>query len=99
MVSLKIENVNKNLYTLKDSNEIIYELMLKFLDIYILPNVGDVIYMNEQLLTTSYEGYSPFYTFGSLESIYGKANISLNDIDVIKLCSGEKIFYLKRLYG
>lgn len=99
MVSLEIEKINKNLYKLKDNNENIYEVALKFLDIDIVPNVGDIIYMNEQLLSDNYEGYSSFYTFGSLESIYGKANVSLGDIDVIELCSTGRTLYLKRLYG
>lgn len=99
MVSLKIEKINKNLYILKDINESGYELTLKFWDIDIIPNVDDTIYMNEQLLSKSYEGYSTFYTFGSLENVYGKSNISLDDIDVIKLCSNGKTYYLKRLYG
>lgn len=99
MIRLKIEEKNKNLYKLIDMTESVYELVLKFLDIDKLPSVGDIIYMNEQLLSLSYEGYSSFYTFGNLESVYGKANISLDDIDVIKLCLSEKTIYLKRLYG
>ena len=99
MVLLKIESINKNLYKLKNENEIIYEFSLKFLDIDIVPNVNDSICINEKLLNKNYDGYSSFYTFGGLESVYGKANISLDDIDVIKLCSGGKTFYLKRLYG
>lgn len=99
MVLLKIEKINKNLYKLKDKNESVYEFTLKFLDIAVTPNVGDIIYMNEQLLSENYEGYNTFYTFGSLESVYGKANISLDDIDVIKLSSNGKTLYLKRLYG
>ena len=99
MVLLRIQQIDKNLYNLKDQNEVDYELVIKFLDIDIVPSIGDIIHMNEQLLSNSYEGYSPFYTFGSLESVYGKANISLDDMDVIKLCSGGKTLYLKRLYG
>lgn len=99
MVSLKIQNINKNLYQLKDIDERVYELTLKFLDIDVAINIDDVIYMDEHLLSKNYEGYSTFYTFGSLESVYGKANISLDDIDVIELCSGGRTFYLKRLYG
>lgn len=99
MVSLKIEEINKNLYKLKDMNEDVYELILKFLDIDVIPKINDIIYMNEQLLSENYEGYSDFYTFGSLDNIYGKENIYLDDIDVIQVCFSGKKLYLKRLYG
>ena len=99
MILLKIENINKNLYTLKDEEDITYELVLKFLDLNVTPVVGDSISISEELLREDYEGYSTFYTFGSLDSTYGKANISLTDIDVIKLNVGNKTIFLKRLYG
>lgn len=60
---------------------------------------GDYICIAEELLNPKYEGYSTSYTFGSLESIYGKENILINDIDIIKVIIDEKEIYLKRLYG
>lgn len=96
---LKIENINKNLYTLKGNDDVIYQVALKFMDIDILPNIGDAIFINDELLNQNYEGYSTFYTFGDLKSTYGKANISLDDIDVIKLRINGKVNILKRLYG
>lgn len=99
MILLEINKTNKNLYTMKDKYGNTYELTLMFWDIESRPNVGDYIYMNEQLLNDSYEGYSTFYTFGDLNNAYGKTNIKLNDIDVIKLGMGGKEVLLKRLYG
>ena len=55
--------------------------------------------MSEELLKKNYEGYNTNYTFGGLDSIYGKKDIELTDIDVIKLVIDKKEIYLKRLYG
>lgn len=55
--------------------------------------------MSEELLNPKYEGFSNIYTFGSLESKYGKENISITDIDVIKVAINKLEIYLKRLYG
>lgn len=99
MTSLKIDKINKNLYTLKDIEGATYEIALKFLDIDFMLDVGDAIHINEQLLNEYYEGYSSYYTFGKLDSAYGKDNISINDTDVIRVISKKKTILLKRLYG
>ena len=49
--------------------------------------------MNEELLKKNYEGYNTNYTFGGLDSIYGKKDIELTDIDVIKLVIDKKEIY------
>lgn len=99
MISLTIKEINKSLYKLEDRYKRTYELVLKFMDIQNLPNVGDSIEINEKLLSRNYEGYSTFYTFGNMDNVYGRANLSLDDIDVINLYSNGQSFYLKRLYG
>ena len=58
------------------------------------PEVGDELFVSRELLTENAS-----YTFGSLESKYGKENVELGDQDVIKVRSGEKEIVLKRLYG
>ena len=55
--------------------------------------------MNYELLNPNYEGYSPNYTFGNLDNKYGRANLPLDDIDVIRVVQEDKEIYLKRLYG
>jgi len=99
MISLKIDKINKNLYTLKDIDGTTYELVLKFLDIDFMLDVGDTIHMNQQLLDESYEGYNSYYTFGNLSNSYGKENISTSDTDIIRITSKNKTILLKRLYG
>lgn len=99
MISLKIDKINKKLYTLKDIDGISYEFVLEFLDIDFTLDIGDVIHMNEQLLDECYEGYNSCYIFGDLNNSYGKANISISDIDIIRVTSKNKTILLKRLYG
>ena len=99
MVWLEVKRKDKNLYVLKDKQDRIYNIVLKFLDTDEFPDIGDTICMNEQLLNINYEGYNTFYTFGSLDNKYGKTNITLDDVDIIMLMIGKKEIYLKRLYG
>ena len=99
MKKLMINSKNKYLHTLMDEEMKEYTLSLDFFDIEDEVQVGNIIYVNEELLNPKYEGFSTSYTFGSLDSQYGKENIQLDDIDVIKLVIDEKEIYLKRLYG
>lgn len=97
----RLEMINKNNYEyhLKDEDEMIYHINLEFFDIPEELKSGDYIYIAEQLLNPRYEGYSVNYVFGGLDNKYGKENIEINDIDVIKLQMEGKEIYLKRLYG
>lgn len=99
MVKLKIMNIDKYTYNLKDAKENNYTLNLEFFDIEEKPKVGDSIYIHAELLNPRYEGFNTSYTFGSLEDKYGKDNIDLTDVDVIKVVTNNLETYLKRLYG
>ena len=99
MVKLMIINKNEYLYSLKDERNNDYELNLEFLDVEEKPQIGDYICMSAELLNTRYAGYSTNYTFGKMDSKYGRENLSLTDIDVIKIENTDKEIYLKRLYG
>lgn len=99
MVKLKIMNIDKYTYNLKDAKENNYTLNLEFFDVEENPKIGDYIYISAELLNPRYEGFSTSYTFGSLENKYGKDNINLTDIDVIKVVTNNLEIYLKRLYG
>lgn len=99
MVKLKILNINNYEYNLIDEKEKKYTLNLEFFDLEKSPKIGDYIYMSVELLNPRYSGFSKNYTFGSLESKYGKENISLTDVDVIKVVISNLEIYLKRLYG
>ena len=98
-IKLKIVETNKFVYKLEDDEKREYIINIEFLAVKETPQKGDVIYINKELLNPKYDGYSTSYTFGTLDNKYGKANISIDDIDVIKVVKDEKEIYLKRLYG
>lgn len=99
MIKLKIINIDGYIYNLKDTKENNYTLNLEFFDIDKKPQIGDYIYMSSELLNPRYEGFSTNYTFGTLEDRYGKKDIDLTDIDIIKVVINNLEIYLKRLYG
>lgn len=99
MIKLEIISKNNYEYEVKDEKEKTYILNLEFCDIKDKPKEGDYICISEELLDSLYDGYSTNYTFGELDSIYGKENVKINDIDVIKLIMNKNEIYLKRLYG
>lgn len=99
MVKLEIIGKDNYTYTLRDEKDNKYDLNIEFLDIKSSPEIGDYIHISAELLNPKYAGYSTSYTFGSLENKYGKDNITLADIDVIKVVINNLEIYLKRLYG
>ena len=98
MVKLQIVEKKNGLYSLIDEEKRKYEIGLEIHDID-EPEVGDFIFIHNELLNPRYEGYSTFYAFGNLENKYGKSNIILGDIDVIRIEKNNNEILLKRLYG
>ena len=99
MILLKISKKENDVYYLQDESQKRYELELTFMDNK-NAEIGDKLMIHKELLNPRYEGYLPYYTFGDLDNIYGKSNISLDDIDVIKIIKKDnKTFLMKRLYG
>ena len=99
MKKLKIINIDKYMYDFVDMDGNNYRINIEFHDMEKELQVGDNICFNEQLLNPKYDGYSTSYTFGNFENQYGKKDINLDDIYVIKCIVDEKEIYLKRLYG
>lgn len=99
MEKLKIINKNGYLYNLEDDTGKEYILNIEFQDIGENVDTGAYISLCRELLDPKYEGYSNHYTFGSLESKYGKEINTINDIDVINIETNDKVILLKRLYG
>ena len=101
MIKLKIIEKNKENYKLISNKKDIYELTLQFFDINDKekPDVNDYINISAELLNPMYKEYTSFFVFGKLDNICGKNNISLNDIDVIKIEKKNREIILKRLYG
>lgn len=101
MVKLKIIEKNKENYKLISKNKNVYELTLQFFDINDeeKPDVNDYINISAELLNPMYKEYTTFLAFGKLDNICGKPDISLNDMDVIKIEKNNEEIVLKRLYG
>lgn len=99
MIKLKIIAKDADIYKLQDDEKQEYCMNIEFFDMEELPEIGNYLYINKEYLNPKYEGYSGFYIFGDLASEFGKSNIKMNDIDIIKIEKEHKLIYLKRLYG
>ena len=94
MKKLEIIKVDKYTYTLQDKNNNNYELIIDFQNIEEQPQSGNYIYIDETILESK-----NFYTFGKLNSEYGRKIENENDKYLIILETNNKKYYLKRLYG
>ena len=99
MIRLKIKNKKNHNYLLEDEKNNCYKLNLEFFDIKAVPKIGDYINISAELLNPVYKEYTTYFSFGNLENICGRKNVSLSDNDVIKVEIDGKEIYLKRLYG
>lgn len=93
MKKLKIEEIDNYNYSLKDSDNNYYNINIEFYDILDKIDIGDVLYMDEELLKEK------VLNFGLLDSIYGRKINDSNDIDIVILEIKDKKIYLKRIYG
>ena len=100
MKKTQIIEVDNDTYTLIDTKNKKYKLIIEFHDVEQSPQIGYYIYLSESLLDKTKEEYSDYYVFGPLDSPYGKKIENENDKDLIKILgSNNKNIYLKRLYG
>ena len=99
MKKLKIIKKDNYIYTLEDKENNQYTLNIEFQDIDTIPSINNYIYMSEELLDKNYEEYSTMYTFGPLDSSYGRKIKDENNPDIIRIDIQDKSIYLKRLYG
>ena len=101
MKKLRILTINDVNYTLIDDEEKTYSLVIDFLDVNRLPKENDVIIIDERLLDKEYEDYCFMYTFGDLDSKYGRNKDTLQETETMKIVYSDdnKEVLLKRLYG
>ena len=102
MLKLQVLSItNDYYYKLIDiDTKQVYTHILEFTSLKQPIKTGDVIIIHKELLNPQYPGYNSSYTFGSINSIYGKDVNSSNDTDVIGLKrDNKKAIALKRLYG
>ncbi|MEE3343022.1 MAG: hypothetical protein VZS44_02915 [Bacilli bacterium] len=99
MKKLKIIKRDNFMYTFIDDKNKEYTINIEFQDIDTLPKINDYIYISEKLLDKNYQEYSNIYTFGPLDSSYGRIIDDENNPDIIRIDIGKNSIYLKRLYG
>lgn len=90
LVINKIDNYN---YELQDKDDNIYNINMEFYDLEKTVQVGDVLYMDEDLLKEK------ILNFGSLNNECGKVITDSSDKDIIVLVINNEKNYLKRIYG
>ncbi len=96
LIAIKKDGMN---YTLKmqDGNKI--ELALEFFCEEKFEE-NDALFLNANLINQNSNKYSPFYTFGKIDSKFGKNISSQDDKDFAKLeKQNGKTIMLKRIYG
>ncbi len=86
MIKLEILNINNYDYELLSEEGNKYILNIGFIDVECLPQVGDYIYVYEELLKDK-----NIYTFGPIYNSKGK--------DIIKITTDNVEYYLQRYYG
>ncbi len=99
VVKLRIVEIDGYSYELLDSNNQRYRLNLEFVDIFEQPNEDDFIVLDDCLLNPNYKEYSTSYTFGPIDSKYGRENVTQADPDFAVLIVDDEEIILKRLYG
>ena len=90
LVINKIDNYN---YELQDKDDNIYNINMEFYDLEKTVQVGDVLYMDEDLLKEK------ILNFGSLNNECGKVITDSSDKDIIVLVINNEKNYIKRIYG
>lgn len=99
MIKLVIKGIDNTIYKLIDDKGFEYQLNLEFIGLDRKLKINDIIEISMELLNPKSSSYNAFYTFGLLDDITGRNNVSMNDLDVIKLIINDEEIYLKRLYG
>lgn len=85
MKKVKVIKIDNYVYTLEDSDKLIYKKNFEFYDTDI--SVGDYIYISDEVLDEE-----NIYTYGPI--------IENNDVnDLIKIIHNNKEIYLQRYYG
>lgn len=98
MIALKVKEIRDNELVLVSKDSRIFTVKISFMNLY-FPKVGDLLQIDEKLLDRNSEYFCPPYTFGSLDSIYGRDMTAIPESDLLYIKSGTDIIKLKRLYG
>ena len=90
-----ITNIDNYKYTLLDDKGNTFKLNLEFLDIDYSLQINDTLYLSSTIANNP----KNFYTFGPLNSKYGKPLSPENAEDILIIDNHKSKIYVKRLYG
>jgi len=93
LIELRVLNIDNYNYTLVDKSDNKYNINIEFYDIDKCLNIGDYIYMNNELLNEK------VLSFGSVKGDYGKELLDTNRDEIIIIRMENELIYLKRYYG
>ena len=95
MKKLMIIKKDRYVYTLKDTDNNMYQFNIEFYNIEKNPEVGDYLFMSEKILQEN----NSVLSFDCIESEYGRKLKNATDDDIVVLMINEEKIYLKRVYG
>lgn len=94
MIKLDIIGIDGYSCLLRNINDKEYNINIEFYDIDFKLEIGDILYMNEEVVN-----HHEILRYGDIESEYGRKIIDDRDKDIIVIIKKDKKYYLKRLYG
>ncbi len=100
MEHLKVTQIkdNSEYVLLNEKTNLTYSFILEFQGIE-PPHYGDILLFHSDLLNSKSECYSHFYSFGAIDSPYGRDKKNIDPRELIGLHTKENNIILKRIYG
>ena len=95
MKKLVIIKKDSYVYTLKDTDNNMYQFNIEFYNIEKNPEVGDYLFMSEKILKEN----NLVLSFDCIESEYGRKLKNAYDEDIVVLMVNKDKIYLKKVYG
>ena len=94
MKELLVIEKYKNSYLLIDKDNNKYDLNICVMDVNYEIMVGDVLYIDGSIIRDE-----SVFTFGLLDSEYGRKINNINDKEIVVFKRKDKKYYMKRYYG
>ena len=94
MKELLVIERNNNRYLLVDKDNNQYDLSIHIMDIDFEIMEGDTLYIDGGMIRNE-----RVFTFGRLDSEYGRKIDNMNDKEVVVFKRKDKKYYMKRYYG
>ena len=94
MEELLVIEKNRDRYLLVDKDNNKYDLSIHIMDIDFEIMEGDLLYIDGEMIRDD-----RVFTFGKLDSEYGRKIDNMNDKEVVVFKRNDKKYYMKRYYG